>query len=152
MSHETAPLSQPLYGASLPQAVARFFRKYATFSGRASRSEYWWMWLAQFVVGLIPNALISAGGGYDFSYLTTGGTAPSSPLLTVGYLLSAIITLATFIPALAILWRRLHDANLAGPMFFLGFIPFVGPIILLVMLLQGSKPEGARFDERPTAA
>ncbi|MFJ4254344.1 DUF805 domain-containing protein [Microbacterium sp. NPDC090003] len=47
---------------------------------------------------------------------------------------------------LAATWRRLHDANLAGPFFFLAFIPVVGSWILLVLLLQGSKPEGARFD------
>lgn len=152
MSESSASLSQPLYGASLPQAVARFFRKYATFCGRASRSEYWWVWLAQFLVGLVTATLIAAGGGYDFQYLTSGGVAPTSPLITIGYVLSTLISLATLVPWLAVIWRRLHDANLAGPMFFLTFIPIVGGIILIVLLTLPSKPEGARFDVRPTAA
>ena len=44
------PLWAPLYGASLPQAVRRFFAKYADFSGRASRSEYWWWYLVTVIV------------------------------------------------------------------------------------------------------
>lgn len=50
-------LSAPLYGASFPQAVSRFFRKYATFSGRASRSEYWWWVLANTLVAVGFNLL-----------------------------------------------------------------------------------------------
>src|SRR6185312_8282818 len=44
------PLDQPLYGASFGQAIKRFFTKYATFSGRASRSEYWWVQLFNFII------------------------------------------------------------------------------------------------------
>ncbi|SKV78147.1 Predicted membrane protein [Mycobacteroides abscessus subsp. massiliense] len=40
-------LTLPLYGATFGQAITRFFRSYARFSGRASRSEYWWVMLAQ---------------------------------------------------------------------------------------------------------
>ena len=46
-------LSQPLYGASIGQAITRFFKKYATFSGRASRSEYWWVYLMNSVIGMV---------------------------------------------------------------------------------------------------
>jgi hypothetical protein len=54
MSTPSSPsLAEPLYGASFGQAVARFFRKYATFSGRASRSEYWWWQLATTLVYLL---------------------------------------------------------------------------------------------------
>ena len=54
--------------------------------------------------------------------------------------------LATFIPWLALSWRRLHDTNRPGPWWFLWLIPIVGQIILLVFFLQPPKPEGARFD------
>src|SRR5690606_29038768 len=53
MTQTQPPLDQPLHGASLPQAVSRFFRKYATFSGRASRSEYWWVYLFIILVSLV---------------------------------------------------------------------------------------------------
>ncbi|WP_307386915.1 DUF805 domain-containing protein [Microbacterium sp. SORGH_AS_0969] len=42
--------------------------------------------------------------------------------------------------------RRLHDTNRSGFWAFIYFVPLVGPIILFVFTLLGSKPEGARFD------
>ncbi len=57
-----------------------------------------------------------------------------------------IVMLALIVPTLAISWRRLHDANLAGPFWFLSFIPGVGGLIVLALMLMPSKPEGRRFD------
>ena len=53
------PLSAPLYGATFGQAIARFFKKYATFSGRASRSEFWWFFLFATVIYLVLNIAIA---------------------------------------------------------------------------------------------
>ena len=55
------PLWAPLYGASFGEAVARFFMKYATFSGRASRSEYWWWALVSGIVSGVTNLLMLMG-------------------------------------------------------------------------------------------
>ena len=63
MTQTQPPLDQPLYGASLPQAVGRFFRKFATFSGRASRSEYWWVYLFIFIVVIVGVIGIGVLGG-----------------------------------------------------------------------------------------
>lgn len=52
---DKAPLNQPLYGASFMQATKRFFKKYARFSGYASRSEYWFASLFLFLISLIPT-------------------------------------------------------------------------------------------------
>ncbi len=57
-----------------------------------------------------------------------------------------IVTLAILVPFLAITWRRLHDTNRSGGLYFLALIPFVGPVILLVLLALPSNPAGARFD------
>jgi uncharacterized membrane protein YhaH (DUF805 family) len=137
-----APLDQPLYGASFGDAIRRFFAKYADFTGRASRSEYWWWVLFAAIVGAVYSILLQSLG-------TVGnggnGYGPIGWILTVVYILWG---LAILVPSLALIWRRLHDANLAGPFFFLGFIPLVGWIILLVFYLLPSKPEGARFDRR----
>ena len=54
--------------------------------------------------------------------------------------------LATFIPWLALSWRRLHDTNRSGGWWFIGWIPIVGWIILLVFLVQPPNPAGTRFD------
>ncbi len=68
------PLSQPLYGASIGQAVSRFFKKYATFSGRASRSEFWWWYLVFVVVTGVLYAIAVAVG-------TAGATREGGVLL-----------------------------------------------------------------------
>lgn len=168
----SARLSTPLYGATPGQAITRFFRKYATFSGRASRSEYWWVALAIFVVSLVPMILIIVGmvsgvthvlaerepitmGTSEDSSTLIGYSQPgiladptAAALLPLGSILILLIRLATLVPELAIAWRRLHDANLPGPLYFIAFVP-LGGIALLVLLAQPSKPEGARFDGAP---
>jgi uncharacterized membrane protein YhaH (DUF805 family) len=66
--------------------------------------------------------------------------------LTVALIVGVLWGLSTLAPSSALTWRRLHDANLAGPFFFLGFIPLVGWIIVLIFTLLPSNPAGARFD------
>lgn len=162
-------LSLPLYGASFGQAVRRFFKKYATFTGRASRSEYWWVALFSFLVQLVPMILIWIGVGigtaWQASHMPDNSSvdiygngyqvqpaavdAPgAAALMLIGGILLVIVALALIVPTLAITWRRLHDANLAGPLFFLGLIPSVGWIIVLVFTLLPPKAEGQRFDVR----
>ncbi|KQO10521.1 hypothetical protein ASF06_07190 [Agreia sp. Leaf244] len=140
------PLSQPLYGASLGDAVRRFFKKYATFTGRASRSEYWWWALVSFVVITVLQSLAFITGGPGG--VSADGTTYEGP--GAGYLIFNIIlfiySLAVLVPTLALLVRRLHDGNFSGFFAFLLLIPFLGPIIIFVLALLPSKPEGARFD------
>jgi len=54
-AREPATLDLPFYGASFGASVRRFFRKYAVFTGRASRSEFWWAMLFQYIVGTIAG-------------------------------------------------------------------------------------------------
>ena len=139
------PLWAPLYGASLPEAVSRFFKKYATFSGRASRSEYWWWALVSGIVSIVLNvitAVISSAG----ATLRPDGTSVPGPGYMVVLILAVIISLAIFVPSLAVSVRRLHDTNMSGWMYLLILIPFVGPILIVVFMALGSKPEGQRFD------
>lgn len=143
------PLWAPLYGASIGQAVQRFFKKYADFSGRASRSEYWWWYLVSVLVVIVLEVLSLALGGAGATLNDDGTTSPG-PLFWLPALLIIVWGLGTIVPHLALIWRRLHDADLAGPFFFLGLIPIVGSIIVLVLTILPSKPEGARFD-RPRA-
>ncbi|SMX97258.1 Uncharacterized membrane protein YhaH, DUF805 family [Brevibacterium casei CIP 102111] len=164
-------LSQPLPGASFPQAVRRFFKKYTVFTGRASRSEFWWAYLLVAVLSLIPNVIMMIGLSIGASWAaanpkvtelgvdpTTGEAVtvetapgivnhpPAAILIFVGLALLIVVVLAVIVPFLAVVVRRLHDANMAGPMAFLLLVPFVGTLIVLVLMLLPSKPEGARFD------
>jgi uncharacterized membrane protein YhaH (DUF805 family) len=141
------PLWAPWYGIPFGKAIARFWKKYATFSGRASRSEFWWWYLASVIVVIVLYVLIIVGVATNVHIdpatgHTTGGIGP---LAVIAYILLVIWGLATIVPSLAIGWRRLHDANLAGALWIIAlFIPIVG----LVFGLLPSNPEGARFDRR----
>jgi len=139
------PLSAPLYGASLPDAVRRFFKKYATFTGRASLSEYWWWYLVSLIVTGVLQLLALVTGG-------AGGVAADGTYQGpgAGYVIFSILTLiwalATIVPSIAVLVRRLHDANFSGFFVFLALVPIVGGLIVLILTILPSKPEGARFD------
>lgn len=158
-------LALPLYGATFSQATRRFFKSYARFSGRASRSEYWWATLAVFLMGLVPAILFVASlimmlgsvpyervsetdlnGRTYTSYEATG--SPDGGLLTffiIACILWALFYLVLLVPSIAMAWRRLHDANFAGPWYFIS-LTSVGSIILLVFMFMPPKAEGMRFD------
>lgn len=135
------PLDKPLYGASFGQAVSRFFKKYGTFSGRASRSEFWWVQLFTTLVAIVLTIVIIAGA------VATSGPDVSEPGTGIipGLILLIIFALAIIVPGIAVTVRRLHDANFSG-WFYLLTLTSVGGIIVLVFTLLEPKPEGARFD------
>lgn len=139
------PLWAPLYGASLPEAVSRFFKKYATFSGRASRSEYWWWTLVSVIVSIVLNVIMVVGGSAGAKLGPNGTTVPG-PGYVVGLILAAIWFLAFIIPSLALCVRRLHDTNFSGWMYLLALFPIVGPILISIFMMLPPKPEGQRFD------
>lgn len=116
------------------QAVKSVFSKYATFQGRARRSEYWWFALfslvASVVAAVLDNLLFNRAYG---SYGVFG----------------VIVTLGLIVPSLAVAWRRLHDTDRSGAWYFIGLIPLVGTIILLVFLCTDSKPQPNRFGPSP---
>ncbi|GAA4182658.1 hypothetical protein GCM10022288_00840 [Gryllotalpicola kribbensis] len=130
-------LDQPYYGAPLPVAIRRFFTKYATFSGRASRAEFWWWALVSWVI----NAVLST-----FQNHRTADGSLTGLSITFSTI-AALWGLAILIPWLALWFRRLHDANHSGWNLFWWFLPIIGWIILLVFAIQGPRPEGARFDK-----
>ena len=148
LTAEQVPLDKPLYGATFGQAISRFFKKYATFSGRASRSEYWWWVLASAIISAVLSWLSYGLGAAGVASSEMPGLGTVS---IVGIVLTSVWGLAILIPSLALTWRRLHDTNRSGAFFFLIFIPLVGSIILFVFTLLQSDPAGARFDE-PTAS
>jgi len=149
------PLDQPWYGIGFGAAFKRAFKKYATFSGRASRGEFWWFFLANWLISLVPLALMIIGvataptrtfntysGGFDFTVQLTG-------LAIVGYVLAIFWSLAVLIPGLALVWRRLHDTGRSGAFYFITLVPFVGPIILLVFLCSDAVKHPTQFDFPP---
>ncbi len=159
---DPSDLTRPFYGATFPIAAKRFFKKYATFSGRASRSEFWWAQLMGVLIGLIPGLLVLIGVIQSLaqSPTTTSGTSSSvgtsyysstpdvssSPLFVIGMILCVVVFFALVIPQLAITWRRLHDGNFSGAFWLLSFIPSIGGLVVLILTLLPSRAEGRRFD------
>jgi uncharacterized membrane protein YhaH (DUF805 family) len=98
---------------TLAEAVRTCFRKYATFSGRASRPEYWWfvlfLFVGQFIAGIVDAAIFGAASvETDFTDTSVGFEAENTG--PVG----AVFGLATLLPALAAGWRRMHDTGRSG--------------------------------------
>jgi uncharacterized membrane protein YhaH (DUF805 family) len=138
------PLELPHYGASWAEAMRRFFLKYATFRGRASRSEFWWWALTAFVASSVLRTLSNLNTDADTreslgAFDSVAVTDPYSGVL-------AVLQLAVFVPSLAISWRRLHDVDRSGAWTFITFIPVLGLIVYVVMTAGRSRPGGARFD------
>lgn len=136
------PLWAPHYGAPIAAAAKRFFKKYATFSGRASRSEYWWWALVSFVVVSVPYLIIGLLAIPSADRRTPQFEAAAG--ITVSLILAW--ALATIVPSIALTVRRLHDSNKSGWFCLFNMIPLVGPIILLVFVLLPPDPAGQQYD------
>lgn len=99
------------------ESIQTCFRKYATFDGTASRSEYWWFWLfcvlGSLVFGVLSNKL---------------GT---------------VFSIVTLLPSLAAGARRLHETDRSGWWQLICFVPVVGWIVLIVFLVQ--EPRANRY-------
>jgi uncharacterized membrane protein YhaH (DUF805 family) len=131
---------------SYSQAVSSAFRKYARFTGRATRSEYWWFYLFTVLVlgGLAAAfATMAVIGSSSSIQGTLEGTGIVAFIILVVYVL---FVLTVFLPTLALTVRRLHDTGQSGWIYLVTLIPFVGGIILFVMLLQPSQSFVNQFD------
>jgi uncharacterized membrane protein YhaH (DUF805 family) len=108
----------------LVEAYKLFWKNYANFSGRSTRAEYWFATLANLLIYVVLAILT---------------LALKTPILYI------IFALAVIIPGLAIAFRRLHDTDRSAGWLFIGFIPFIGVIWLLVLYCQPSTPGSNRF-------
>ena len=118
---------------TLSNSIRKVYSNYLNFSGRASRSEFWWFWLYTFVIGGIL--------GYFANTCDNGfGTLMS--------ILSALFYLVNIIPAIAVAVRRLHDTGRGGGWIFISLIPVIGTIWYLVLVLLPSEPDN-RFGATP---
>ncbi len=112
-------------------------RKYAVFSGRARRSEYWYFVLFNVLISMVLS----------FVDLTIG-TATSTG--SIG-LLGGLYSLAVFIPSLAVAVRRLHDTGKSGWWVLFGLIPVLGWIVLIIFMFIDSQPGDNQYGPNPKA-
>ncbi len=122
------------YQVSFGDAISRAFNNYCNFSGRASRSEYWWFALFCGIVGWALGLFIGLPLGTDsIAYQCIGG----------------LWSLAVFLPSLGLTFRRLHDTGRSGWNICWYFLPVIGWIILLVFLCQDSQMMDNKYGPVP---
>ena len=114
------------------QAYKNFFKGYADFTGRSTRSDFWWVWLMNSIL-FLPLYIF----WFQMALKDAGGT---DPILGVAIIsIYMILAIVLFIPSLAVKVRRLRDAGFHWAFIFLHFVPMVGRLALLVLLAMPTK-------------
>ena len=113
-------------------AYKNFFKGYVDFTGRSTRSEYWWIWLGNMIL-LVPF--------YSVYFKALANPRNEAALMALGgiAIIYMIFGIALFLPGLALTVRRLRDAGFHWALIFIIFIPMVGPLALLVLLAMPTK-------------
>ena len=113
-------------------AYKNFFKGYVDFTGRSTRSEYWWIWLGNMIL-LVPF--------YSVYFKVLANPRNEAALMALGgiAIIYMIFGLALILPMLALTVRRLRDAGFHWALIFIIFIPMVGPLALLVLLAMPTK-------------
>lgn len=105
--------------------------KYAQFTGRSRRSEYWYFVLGNIVLSVIATMLGLVLGE------------------TIGSMLSGIISIGLLIPGIAVGVRRLHDTGRSGWWLLVGLVPLIGAIVLIVWFASDSQPGANEYGPNP---
>lgn len=113
------------------ESVSTVLSKYKDFTGRASRSEFWWFALFTMIVNFVASLLDQA-------------------IIGIG-LLDTLAALALLLPSLAVGARRLHDIDKSGWFMLLALIPVVGWIVLIYFNVQPSQQATNQFGAPPVA-
>jgi uncharacterized membrane protein YhaH (DUF805 family) len=123
------PPPPPSYGGApqpaLPNPLVSYWKlvvleRYAQFTGRSRRAEFWWYFLANFIISVAFNILAAAS--------------------SIFFVLSAIYGLAVLIPGIAVGIRRLHDTDKSGWWLLIALVPIVGIIVLIVFWATDGAP------------
>ncbi len=123
---------------SFQDAIRTCLSKYATFSGRARRSEFWWFVLFTVLVSAALNVVDRA----------IFGIAPDGRPVSI---LNALFSLAVLLPTIAVGVRRLHDLDRTGWWYLLILIPVLGALILLFFFIQKGTEGPNRFGPDPVS-
>jgi uncharacterized membrane protein YhaH (DUF805 family) len=110
---------------SFGDAIKSGFSNYVKFNGRASRSEFWWFILFISIIGIVMNIIDNAIG--------------------TGIVISLIWSLAVLLPVLGLYFRRLHDTDRSAWWLLIGFIPFIGSIVLIVFWAINGTPGDNKY-------
>lgn len=107
------------------QAVSTVLSKYATFTGRAARPEFWWFALFNVIASLVTGMVDQAVFGHE--------------------VVSIVYALAVLLPGLAVAVRRLHDTDRSGWWLLIGLVPVIGWIVLVYWYASEGTPGANQF-------
>jgi uncharacterized membrane protein YhaH (DUF805 family) len=113
--------------AGFQDSVRTVFQRYATFTGRSLRPEYWWFVLFNLIVGLVLAIIDSSVIRSDVGVL------------------GAIYNLAVLVPSLAVGVRRLHDTGRTGWWLLIGLVPIIGLIVLIVFFAMKGEEQDNQY-------
>jgi len=123
-------------------ALTTVFRtKYATLSGRASRSEYWWGYLGLSVTSIVLQIFWMVG---TIALLDFGRIAALPTVIAL------VVALGFLIPSITVTVRRLHDTGKSGWMALLIFVPCIGIILWLVWMIEDGQAHENTYGPVPT--
>ena len=111
--------------------------KYATFTGRARRKEFWMYFLVVAIIEIALSIILSILG-------LIGGV-----FVIIGSFITVLFGLVIIIPTLALWMRRLHDTGKSGWWLLINIIPVVGSIVLLIFALLDSQPGDNKYGPNP---
>jgi uncharacterized membrane protein YhaH (DUF805 family) len=110
-------------------------KKYATFSGRAQRAEYWYFLLFSSLIVIALSVIDSITGSYNED--------------TGWGLLSGLYSVAVLLPSIAVGARRLHDTSRTAWWLLIGLIPVIGTIVLIIFFVLDSTPGDNAYGPNP---
>lgn len=119
-------------------AVKKMWKNGFNFGGRSSVGDYWYVVLFNFLLNILLYVLVFASGTID----------ESGTLATIISLAFSFYTFLAIIPSIALFTRRLHDSNHSFAWYFISLVPFIGGIVLLVLLCSGPVDQNNRYGAR----
>ena len=138
------PVGEPMFDCGFGKSLKRFFSGYVKFDGRASRAEFWWAYLWQNILMLIPMGIYIVGAFTTMAVVMNSAinNSTSSPTMGIELMLGMVawiiplllVSLAILLPSYSIMWRRLHDAGFAGPLALLSLVGLsIVPLIMCIL-------------------
>ena len=130
-------------------AYKNFFKNYAEFTGRSTRSDFWWVWLGNFILS-IPFWIIYFYTVFLSAVMASVDDSVSEAtfmVLGLVVIIYAIFYLAILVPTLALSVRRLRDAGFHWAFIFLRFVPMGGIALLILHAMPTKETEVVNYSE-----
>jgi uncharacterized membrane protein YhaH (DUF805 family) len=118
-------------------------KKYADFSGRAQRSEFWMFALLVFIIEAVFYTLMGVMGG-----MGVPGAMPSGAAGLIA-IIFMVLMLGLLIPSIAVTFRRLHDTDRSAWWLLIAFVPIIGALVLLYFYIADGTAGPNKFGPDP---